>query len=391
MPKTFLIKNALLVSDGKVEKYPFFAVKEGVFVGAVSEETAMEWTEDMIDAQGLYLAPGFVDIHVHGGGGADFMDGTEQAFHTVCKTHALHGTTSLVPTTFAGTEEEQNIFFKAYRKAKKNPQGAKMLGIHLEGPYLSTVQSSAYAQEYLREPQKEEYKKVLEKGKDILRWSVAPELEGALEMGKYLKERGVVASIAHSNATSALVHQAVENGYSLVTHLYMGMSIVRRINGVRVGGVVEAAFLLDKLSVELLADGVHLPLDMIEMVYKIKGPDKVALITNSMRAAGKPLEECLIGGKKSGRRVTIADGVAKLMDGRMLAGSVATADTVLKTAVQAGISLVDAVTMFTETPARLMGKYPQAGTLNQGQAADFVLLDKDLAVVDTYVNGCKQE
>ncbi len=391
MLKTILIKNAALVTKGKVKKHPFFAVKEGVFAGPLTKVQAEQWTGEVLDAEGLYLTPGFVDIHVHGGGGADFMDGTAEAFHTACKAHALYGTTSLVPTTFAGTLEEQSTFFKAYRKAKKTPKGAKMLGVHLEGPYLSPQQSGSFVQEYLRTPAKEEYQKTLKWQKDILRWSIAPELEGALEMGQYLAERGIVASIAHSNATSALVHQAVDSGYSLVTHLYMGMSIVHRINGVRVGGVVEAAFLQDELSVELLSDGVHLPLDMIEMVYKIKGADKVALITNAMRPAGKPLEECLIGGKKSGRRVTIADGVAKLMDGRILAGSTATADKILQTAVRAGISLGEAVTMFTETPARLMGKYPEAGTLEPGQAADFVLLDKDLQVVATYIDGTKQE
>lgn len=344
---------------------------------------------EILDANGVYVAPGFIDIHVHGGGGHDFMDGSEAAFLQIAQTHARHGTTAMVPTTLTSNLEQLLNTLDIYERAfSNNTTGARFLGMHLEGPYFAMNQRGAQDPRYIRNPDPAEYREVLNHSSTIARWSAAPELPGALAFGDYLRSKGVLAAIAHTDAVYDEVLVAVQHGYSLATHLYSGMSGVSRRNGFRYAGVVESAFLLDELDVELIADGVHLPAPLLKLAYKIKGPDQTVLITDAMRAAGMPPGNSILGSIHDGIAVIVEDGVAKMPDRQAFAGSVATADRLVRTMVtMADIPLLETVRMITSTPARVMGVGDRKGDLMPGKDADIVFFDDDIAVQLTMVEG----
>lgn len=357
--------------------------------GRIAAITAQDMPAgELIDACGRYVSPGFVDIHTHGGGDADFMDGTSEAFLTAAGLHARHGATTIIPTATSGSAEEMAGMEAALEEAqRRNARGADMPGLHLEGPYFALSQRGAQDPRYVRNPDPAEYGAILDRARYILRWSAAPELEGALEFGRALRERGILAAIGHSDADYDQVARAVEAGYEHVTHLYSCMSTVHRKNAYRYAGIVEAAYLMDELTVEVIADGVHLPAPLLQFVYRFKGPDKVALITDSMRGAGMPDGLSVLGSRKTGQQVLLEDGVAKLMDRSAFAGSVATADRLVRNMVRlARAPLADAVKMATSTPARIM-KLADRGALRAGLRADVVLFDEDIHVSRTIVNG----
>ena len=359
------------------------AVKEG----NIEVPDAME-----IDAGGKYIAPGFIDLHVHGGGGDDFMDGSETAFLNIAETHSRYGTTAMTPTTLTSEKEGLLHTLELYDSAnKRNNKGAQFLGMHLEGPYFAMNQRGAQDPRYIRDPDPLEYKEILSKSNSISRWSAAPELKGGIEFGRYLKSKGVLAALAHTDAVYEEALEAFENGYTLATHLYSGMSGVTRRNAFRYAGVVEAAFLIDEMDVELIADGVHVPPPLLKLVYKIKGADRIALITDAIRAAGMPPGESVLGNIHTGLKVIVEDGVAKLPDRSSFAGSVATADRLVRTMTQlADIPLTDAIRMITSTPARIMGVGNKKGSLVAGKDADLVIFDRDINIEMTVIKGIIQ-
>lgn len=374
-PYRLIRKGQLLLADGRIEE-----VREGNIDAPDAE---------VIDADGHYVTPGFIDIHVHGGGGADFMDDDVEAFMKVAQTHVKHGTTALLPTILTSTKAEIIRSLGVYEKAAANiVHGSRFLGVHIEGPYFSMKQRGAQDPRYIRDPDPAEYMEILDSSSHIKRWSVAPEKPGAIAFGRVLRERGVLPSIAHTDAIYGEVVEAFENGYSLATHLYSAMSGVTRRNAFRYGGVVESAYLIDDLDVEIIADGRHLPEELLRLVYKIKGADRTALITDAMRAAAMPEGKSILGSLKDGIAVVVEDGVAKLPDRTAFAGSTATADRLVRTMVQlAGVSLVDAVQMITATPARMMGVQDNIGTLAPGKAADLVIFDDHIHIQKTIING----
>ncbi|HEY5370155.1 MAG TPA: N-acetylglucosamine-6-phosphate deacetylase [Hanamia sp.] len=342
-----------------------------------------------IDAGGKYIAPGFIDIHVHGGGGHDFMDGSEDAFLAIAETHAKYGTTAMLPTTLTSEKEDLLKTLELYEYAnKKNERGAQFIGMHLEGPYFSINQRGAQDPRFIHDPDPEEYKEILLKSNSIRRWSAAPELKGAMEFGRYLKSKGILAAVAHTDAIYEEVLIAFENGYSLATHLYSGMSGVTRRNAFRYAGVIESAFIIDEMDVEIIADGIHLPPPLLKLVYKIKGADKITLITDAMRAAGMPEGKSILGNFKHGLKVIVEDGVAKLPDRSSFAGSVATANRLVRTMVKmADVPLIDAVRMITSTPARIMKVNNSKGSLVKDKDADIVIFDDDINIDMTIVRG----
>ena len=355
------------------------------FGGGLSPE---EYDYTFIDAGGNYVSAGFIDIHTHGAGGFDFMDNTVEAYIGVAETHAKYGTTSLLPTTLASSNEELFKSLTVYKEANAlNKKGSEFLGIHLEGPYFSDEQCGAQDPKYLRNPDPDEYNAILDFSDDIVRWSLAPELPGALDFGAKLRSRKILASIAHSNAIYEDIENAFDVGFTHVTHLYSGMSTVTRRNAFRYAGVVEAAYLIDDMTVEIIADGVHLPKSLLQFAYKFKGADKIALCTDSMRGAGMSDGESILGSLQNGQRVIIEDGVAKLPDRSAFAGSVATADRLVRTMVQvADVPLIEAVRMMTLTPARIIGK-DLKGSITVENDADLVIFDKQISVLSTIING----
>lgn len=380
-----VISNVKLVQNGGIT--PCDIVLDGAQICRIS----LPGSEAMpgVDGKGLYLSHGFIDIHCHGGGGADFMDGTEEAWRTAARLHLTHGTTCMTPTTLSATREELLRAFEIFYRCRDDIQdGARMLGLHLEGPYFSHSQAGAQDPAHMRDPDPEEAEEMLTACPDIVRWSLAPELPGALEMGRALTERGVLAAIGHSDATYAQVKESVEAGFSHITHLYSACSTITRVSGFRRGGVVEAAYVLDGLTSEIIADGCHLPRELLQMAYRFIGPKRLCLITDAMRAAGQTGGESILGSLENGQRVIIEDGVAKMPDRTSFAGSVCTADRLVRNMVRlAGASLPDAVEMVTATPARIIGKQDVTGLVAPGRKADLVLFDEDIHVKKVWTDG----
>lgn len=381
------ITNGHIITPFRYIRNGTLLVEDGVILG-IHEGNVDFPDAEIIDAGGNYIAPGFIDLHIHGGGGYDFMDGTVHAFLRIAETHAKYGTTAMVPTTLTSEKEDLLQTLDNYEEANAtNLKGAQFLGMHLEGPYFALSQRGAQDPRYIRNPDPKEYEEVLAYSSSITRWSAAPELPGAIDFGKRLKQKGILAAVAHTDAIYEEVLDAYENGYTLATHLYSAMSGVTRKNAFRYAGTIESAFLLD-MDVEIIADGVHLPAPLLKLIYKIKGPDRIALITDAMRAAGMPEGESTLGSLKNGLKVIVEDGVAKLPDRTSFAGSVSTTDRLVRNMVQmADVSLLDSVRMMTVTPARIMGVDHKKGTLVAGKDADIVIFDNDINIQKTIVRG----
>lgn len=342
-----------------------------------------------IDAGGCYVSPGFVDIHTHGGFGHDYMDCTEDAFTVVPQKIMAYGTTSVVPTFASGSSQELFDSIRTYEKCKHLPQkGANVLGLHLEGPYFSPAKAGAQDPGYIRNPDKAEYMRFLEETDGIIRWSAAPELPGALEFGRDMVRAGVLPAIAHSDATYEQVLPAFDAGFTLMTHLYNGMSSITKVNSYRFAGVLESAFLIDGMDVEIIADGRHLPASLLRFVTKFKPVDKIALITDSIRGAGsKDGEYSSLGSLKNGQKVIIEDQVAKALDKSHFAGSVATSDRLVRNMINlVGCSVVDAVRMAATVPARL-SKASSKGIIKPGYDADIVIFDENVNIKKTIIGG----
>lgn len=361
----------------------------GETITAVSEGNIVVADAVEIDAKGKYIAPGFIDIHVHGGGGHDFMDGTETAFLKIAETHVKYGTTAMLPTTLTSEKEGLLETLTIYEQAhKKNRNGSQFLGMHLEGPYFALSQRGAQDPRYIRPPDPDEYQEIIAHSSSIRRWSAAPELKGAITFGQYLRSKSILAAVAHTDAIYEDVVEAFDNGYTLATHLYSAMSGVTRRNAFRFAGVIESAFLIDEMDVEIIADGVHLPAPLLKLVYKIKGADRTALITDSMRAAGMPPGKSILGNLKTGLPVIIEDDVAKLPDRSSFAGSVATTDRLVRNMLfLADVPMTDAVRMMTSTPARILGISDRKGSLAKGKDADIVIFDDQVNIETTIIKG----
>ena len=383
------ITNGRIITPHRIIENGSLLIQDGVIV-ELSETGIRSATSTTIDADGKYISPGFIDIHIHGGGGCDFMDGTADAYLKIAETHVHYGTTSMVPTTLSAEKEDLLHTLDIYKQALKiNDHGAQFMGMHIEGPYFDMEQRGAQDPRYIRNPDEKEYREIIEyAGDSIVRWSAAPELPGALEFGRYIRSKGILPAIAHTNAVYEDVVKAFENGYTLATHFYSGMSGVMRRNAFRYAGVVESVYLLDEIDVEIIADGIHLPMPLLKLICKVKGTDRIALITDAMRAAGMPPGESILGSKQNGLKVIVEDGVAKLPDRSSFAGSVATTDRLVRTMINlAGASITDAVRMMTLVPARIMNIDRQKGSLMPGKDGDVVIFDEDINIQTTIING----
>lgn len=262
------------------------------------------------------------------------------------------------------------------------------MGVFLEGPYYSMDQRGAQDPRYVRDPDPSEYIDILDRTDSLARWDAAPEREGALEFGRYLQSKGVKPSIGHTSAIYEDVIRAFENGFRLMTHLYSGMLGVTRVNAFRRAGAVESAYLIDEMFVEVIADGKHLPAELLRLIYKNKGADRISLVTDAMRGAGMPEGPSILGPRDDGLDVIIEDGVALLPTRDSFAGSVATTDRLVRTYRDlAGVPLVDCVRMMTATPAETMDIHDRKGTLMAGKDADIVIFDENVEIDKTIVMG----
>ncbi|MQY58915.1 MAG: N-acetylglucosamine-6-phosphate deacetylase [Clostridia bacterium] len=402
MPEKELIafKNAKIITPVRIVDNGVLVVSSGKisYVGT-QDEIKIPKNAKIINLTGKYLTPGFIDMHLHGGGGADTMNATEEAIEKISVAHAKGGTTSIVPTTTSAPIDDIIKTIKVIELAKERIlPGAQVLGAHIEGPYFSTEQKGAQNPKYLKEPRPEEYLKLLDEYDCILRVSAAPELEGGLELGRELRKRGIVASIAHTNATYEDILAAIDAGYTHVTHMYSGMSGLKRINAYRISGVIESALLLDELTTEVIADGHHLPPSLIKLIIKTKGLDKVSVITDAISAAKLGPGKYSVGGLDAIVEANVAkefeipeeegNYVAKLLTRDAFAGSVTTMDRCVRNMVKfVGLSIQDAVKMATINPARIIGIDDKKGSLAEGKDADILILAEDVNVIMTMIGG----
>ena len=386
-----LIYNAKVITPTRIIDNGYVIYEDGKISAYGNNFDASNFDGNKTNAEGKYLSPGFIDIHCHGGGDSDFMDGTMDAYITAATLHAKYGTTAITPTLTTGPDEDMINSFKIFHQAKNSEyNGAKLLGIHMEGPYFNPAQAGAQDPRHIKHPTKDHYEMLFNASEGaIARWSMAPELPGAAEFGKFLTEKGVLASIGHTNAIYDDVLVAFESGFNLLTHFYSSMStITRNSEGYRQLGVIESGYVIDDMNVELIADGHHLPKEILKLVYKTKGADKIALVTDSMRGAGMPDGETVLGNRDTGLKCIIDRGVAKLPDKTAFAGSIATTNQLVRVMHKlAEVPLVDAVKMMTLTPAKLMGIDSNKGSITVGKDADLVLFDENINVSMTIVEG----
>lgn len=380
------IQNAVLVGDTLLEGVSLY-FEDGVITAVTAEDLPCD---SVIDAQGAYLAPGFIDIHTHGAGGYDFADGTAEDVLKAAAAHAAHGTTTLFPTATATAREEILRFIGNVKEAmKENAPGKPFIaGSHLEGPYFSMAQRGAQDPRYIREPDPAEYTEWLDAGQGtVKRMSFAPELPGTEKLCEDLTAQGVVSSYAHTDAIYEEIQPLIHKGCTLATHLYSGMNTVTRRDLFRKLGGVETAFLEDGITAEIIADGLHLPPALLKMIYKIKGADRLCLVTDSMRGAGMGEGPSVLGPKDNGQPCIVKDGIAYLPDMTSFAGSVATADRLVRVMYrEAGVPLPDCIKMMCTTPAKVMN-LADRGELTVGKRADLVLFDENIYIKKVLIEG----
>ena len=375
--------DRIILPDGLWDGYVYFEKGRIIDVTASAHPVSKEY-----DATGYYVSPGFIDIHTHGGGGNPF-EGSVDEIVAGCQFHLKHGTTSICPTVSAAELSDMARSVENIRQAMADPRvKGTVIGAHLEGPYLSRKQTGAQCADFITEPREGDYLPLLERHADVIaRWSYAPENDEGESFAKALKRYGVVASAGHTDAIYDDMLRAMENGCQLITHLYSCTSTVTRDHGFRRLGVIETAYLMEDLFVEIICDGKHLPPELIRLIYRIKGADRIALVTDSLSLAGTELTH----GFMQSTEFIIEDGVCKLMDRSAFAGSIATADRLLRVAVRdAGIPLSDAVRMMTATPATIM-KLSHKGHIAPGMDADLVVFDEEIQIKNVFARGVPVE
>ena len=378
------IINGKIIKDGEIVDAILYA--EGGKIVEISGEDKP--ADEVIDAKGNYVSPGFIDTHVHGGGGADVMDATEEALCKIAKTHLKYGTTSICLTTAASPHIDLVNSVKAYMSIvdKSGKDGMpNLIGMHLEGPNFSPAQAGAQDPNSIYPPRDYEYKEIIELARgNIAKWSFAPELPGSLEFCDYLVANGILPCIGHSDATYDDVYAVFERGAKCLTHFYSGMSGITRKGGYRIPGVIESGYILDDMWIEIIGDGSHIPPLLLKMICKLKNTDKIMLVTDAMRGATMPEGPSILG---KGMKCIIEDGIAKMPDRTAFAGSVATTDRLVRTLhKKAELPLTVAVNMMTKNPAAALG-IKNKGILEVGFDADIVIFDEDINVNTVIVGG----
>lgn len=371
--------SRIICPDGVVSGYVYLTD------GKIQRITDQELPgAEILDVGDHWVSAGFIDTHTHGGGGNSFA-GTTEEIVAGCNFHLRHGTTSICPTIAADRFHKMAEAAANICEAAKCPDlRSHIIGAHMEGPYLSASQAGAQPPAHITPPVQEDYLPFLERyGDSVARWTYAPENDPDGAFADTLREFDVVTSAGHTDAVYAEMKKAMRHGCNLVTHLYSCTSTVTRDHGFRRPGVIETAWLEDDLYVEIIADGKHLPAELLRLICKIKGSDRIMLCTDSMSVAGC----CMTQGRLQDIDFIIEDGVCKLPDRSAFAGSIATADRLVRVMVQeAGLSVPEAVKMITEVPAHVMGLTAK-GKLAEGCDADLVVFDDDIQIEAVFVSG----
>lgn len=358
-PQGWLNEGSVLMRDGKIIEVTNCDL---ALIGA-----------KLIDAKGMYIVPGFICMHAHGGGGHDFTECTEEAFRTAVHSHLTHGATTNFPTLSSTTFEN---LYKAAAICEKlmDEPNSPIMGLHIEGPYLNKKMAGGQYAEYVKDIDEAEYKNFVESTRCVRRWDAAPELPGALEFASYLRDKGILVAVSHTEAEYEEIKKAYKAGFTHAAHFYNAMPGFHKRREYKYEGTVESVYLTDGMSIELIADGAHLPATILRLAYKLKGVNQTCLVTDALSFAGTNTTE------SNDPRYIIEDGVCKLADRSALAGSIATNDALVRNMVKAGVPLGDALRMASETPAKIMGVDNRKGSLEKGKDADIVIMDNDLQI-----------
>ena len=385
MGSKLLIKDGNIITPSKILKDHCIVIENNRIVGIMPSNTTIDECQS-ISANGLYVSPGFIDLHVHGGNGSDFMDATAEDIRKIIRYHTQGGTTGLLATT--ASESHLNIMDAIQALDQIHPvTGAKLLGIHIEGPYFNYNKKGCHLASAIRDPEPEDYLPMLE-ATDLIRiMTLAPEINGANQLIAELSHRGIVASWGHTNANYDQIQKACELGLQHSTHLYCAMSGIIKNGPQREGGVIESTLLMDQLTTEVIADGKHLPPELLKLAVKCKGSNQLAVVTDAQRGAGMP-DGIYAFGSKNGTKSIIKNGVATTPDKTGYASStIQMNQTVRVMRDLADVPLVEATKMASLVPARIIGVDDQLGSIEVGKVADLILFDNNINVHKVIING----
>ncbi|MFW6082606.1 MAG: N-acetylglucosamine-6-phosphate deacetylase [Chloroflexota bacterium] len=385
--------------NGTVLK-PLEEIKDGVVVvqgAAIADvgprgEIEEPADAEIVDARGNYIVPGMIDIHVHGGKGADVMDATPEALETMSNFFVTCGVTAFVATMITAPEEELLAGLENARKVMGSGAlpGAEMLGVHQEGPFLNPAEKGCHPVELLGPPTPGRYAPFLEYADVLTLMTLAPELDGAADLIHNLREAGVVAAAGHTVGIYPDIAPAIEAGLSHSVHCFCNMGTLRRAGPrqdrplKRVAGAAETFLYEDRVTTELIGDGWHVGDVLMRLAVKVKGVERVCWVTDAMTAAGMPPGRYFIGGVEA----IVEHGIARLPDNTAYASSVTTLDVCVRNGMErVGLDLRDSVRMATLTPAAIVGVDDHKGSLEPGKDADIVVMDKDASVRLTMARG----
>lgn len=365
-PQGWLKDGSVLISDGKILEV---TNSDLAVIGA-----------KVIDAKGMYIVPGYVSMHSHGGGGHDFTEATPEAFQAATEAHLKHGATTIFPTLSSSSFDTIRQAVETCEQLMAAGNG-QIQGLHIEGPYLNRKMAGKQWEDCLKDPDPNEYLPLLDSTTCIKRWDISPELPGAHEFAHETTSRGILTAITHTEAEYDEIKAAYQAGFTHAAHFYNAMPGFHKRREYKYEGTVESVYLTDPMTVEVIADGIHLPATILKLVYKVKGVEKTCLVTDALKYAA-------YDGEVDDPRYIIENGVCKLADHSSLAGSIATMDKLVQVmAFKANIPVADAIRMTSETPANIIGIGDRKGTLQRGKDADILILDKKLNVRCVFSQG----
>ena len=385
MGSRLLITGGNIITPRKILEDHSIVIENDKIAGIIPSKITIDNCQS-ISADGLYVSPGFIDLHVHGGNGSDFMDATVEDIREIIRYHTQGGTTGLLATT--ASESHLNIMDAIQALDQAHPiTGAKLRGIHIEGPYFNYDKRGCHLATAIRDPQPEDYLPMLEATDLIRLMTLAPEIDGADQLIAELSHRGIVASCGHTNASYRQIQKACELGLQHSTHLYCAMSGVIKNGPQREGGVIESTLLMDHLTTEVIADGQHLPAELLKLAVKCKGFDRLAVVTDAQRGAGMP-DGIYAFGSKNGTKSIVKNGVATTPDNTGYASSTIQMNQAIRVMRDlADVPLVEAIKMASLVPARIIGVDDQLGSLEVGKIADLVLFNQTIDVHKVIING----
>lgn len=376
-----LLKNANIIFDNEIKKCNC-RIADGKIVQITQSDIG---DSGIIDCENLYLAPGFIDLHVHGGGGYSFMDKDPENIKKAAFAHALHGTTGILPTMLSSPEETLINCANRIAELSRDFTESNILGVHFEGPYISPAMSGAQSDDSIFPVN---VNSPLLSVQNLKMITMAPELSNAHTLAKQFADKGITVAVGHTNATFEETESAFDNGFCDFTHIYNACTSTHKDGAFRVAGAVESALTNNKCTVQVIGDLRHLPLGLVRLIYKCKGADKAYFITDGLEFSAADLADGETVIQANGVPAVFKNSVMMTGDCSRLAGSASSMDTIFRNAVnQVGIPLTDAVKMASSTPAKVIGLDSQKGYIKENYDADLILFDKDLNIKNVMVNG----